>query len=224
MADAVVKAVLEYKGIPYNEPETVITDTYKVMKGDTLYGIAKKLDTTVDELKKVNNLTSNQLSIGQILKIPVKEINLGETDLYQVKKGDTLYGIANKYGITLKELKAINNLTTDTLAIGQLLNVPSGLSLGSSYVVNSGDTLYSIAKKFGISVSKIKEVNKLDGNMLAIGQKLVIPLIEDTTYVVKAGDTLYKIARDFNTTVGELKKLNNLTTDILSIGQILILK
>lgn len=224
MADAVVKAVLEYKGIPYNDPETVITDTYKVIKGDTLYGIAKKLDTTVDELKKVNNLTSNQLSIGQILKVPVKEIDLGETELYQVKKGDTLYGIANKYGITLKELKAINNLTTDTLAIGQLLNVPSGLSLGSSYTVSSGDTLYSIAKKFGISVPKLKEVNKLDGNMLSIGQKLVIPLVEDTTYVVKSGDTLYKIARDFNTTVDELKRLNNLASDILSIGQILILK
>ncbi len=182
------------------------------------------MDTTIDELKKVNNLTSNQLSIGQILKVPVKEIDLGDTELYQVKKGDTLYGIANKYGITLKELKTINNLTTDTLAIGQLLNVPSGLSLGSSYMVNSGDTLYNIAKKFGVSVSKLKEVNKLENNMLSIGQKLVIPLIDDTTYVVKKGDTLYKIARDFNTTIDELKKLNNLVNDTLSIGQILILK
>lgn len=224
LAEAVIKAVLEYKGIPYTSPETTITDTYKVMKGDTLYGIANKLDTTVDELKKVNNLTSNQLSIGQILKVPVKEIDLGDTELYQVKAGDTLYGIANKYGITLKELKAINNLTNDNLAVGQLLNVPSGLSLASSYTVNSGDTLYSIAKKFGITVPKLKEANNLVDNMLSVGQKLVIPLIKDTTYVVKSGDTLYSIARMFNTTVDDLKKLNNLVDDVLSIGKILIVK
>ncbi len=224
LAEAVVKAVLEYKGIPYTGPETIITDTYKVMKGDTLYGIAKKLDTTVDELKKVNNLTSNQLSIGQILKVPAKEIDLGDTELYQVKAGDTLYSIANKYGITLKELKAINNLTDDNLAIGQLLNVPSGLSLASSYTVNPGDTLYSIAKKFETTVPKLKEANNLENNMLSVGQKLVIPLIEDTTYVVKAGDTLYKIARMFNMTVADLKRLNNLVNDVLSVGQILVLK
>ena len=224
LAEAVIKAVLEYKGIPYVGPETMVTDTYKVMKGDTLYGIAKKLDTTVDELKKANNLIANQLSIGQILKVPVKTIDLGDTELYQVKAGDTLYGIANKYGITLKELKAINNLTNDNLAIGQLLNVPSGLSLASSYTVNPGDTLYSIAKKFETTVPKLKEANNIVNNMLSVGQKLVIPLIEDTTYVVKSGDTLYSIARMFNTTVDELKRLNNLTNDVLSIGKILIVK
>ena len=224
LAEAVIKAVLEYKNIPYTDPETSVSDTYKVMKGDTLYGIANKLDTTVDELKKINNLTSNSLSIGQILKVPVKTIDTGETELYQVQKGDTLYSIANKYGITLKELKAINNLENDNLAIGQLLNVPSGLSLASSYTVSSGDTLYSIAKKFDTTVDKLKEANNLSSNMLSIGQKLIIPLIDDTTYVVSSGDTLYSIARKFNTTVDELRRLNNLNSDVLSIGQILILK
>ena len=224
LAEAVIKAVLEYKNIPYTDPNSTISDTYKVMKGDTLYGIANKLDTTVDELKKINNLTSNSLSVGQILKVPVKSIDTGETELYQVQKGDTLYGIANKYGITLKELKAINNLENDNLAIGQLLNVPSGLSLASSYVVSPGDTLYSIAKKFDTTVDNLKKANNLTNNMLSVGQKLIIPLVEDTTYVVSAGDTLYSIARKFNTTVDELRRLNNLNNDILSIGQILILK
>ena len=224
LAEAVIKAVLEYKGIPYTGPEKVITDTYKVQKGDTLYGIANKLDTSVDELKKINNLSSNVLSIGQVLKVPAKEIDTGETDVYTVQKGDTLYSIANKYGITLQELKAINNLESDNLSIGQLLKVPSGLSLASSYVVSPGDTLYSIAKKFDTTVPKLKEANNLVNNMLSIGQKLIIPLIDDTTYVVEAGDTLYSIARKFNTTVSELKRLNNLVDDILSVGKILILK
>lgn len=224
LAEAVVKSVLEYKNIPYEEPEKIIKDTYKVMKGDTLYGIAKKLDTSVDELKKINNLTSNALSIGQILKVPTKTIDLGDTEIYQVQKGDTLYGIANKYGISLSELKAINNLNNDNLTIGQLINVPSGLSVANTYIVSSGDTLYSIAKKFNIGLDKLKSVNNLTGNMLSIGQKLIIPFEEDLTYVVKAGDTLYNIARKFNTTVDDLKKLNNLVNDILSIGQILIVK
>ena len=224
LAEGVIKAVLEYKGIPYISKEKIVSDNYKVMKGDTLYSIAKKLDTTVDELKKINNLDNNILSIGEVIKIPTKTIDTGETELYQVKAGDTLYGIANKYGITLKELKAINNLTNDKLAIGQLLNVPSGLANVNTYTVSSGDTLYSIAKKFGISIDKLKEINQLKNNMLKIGQKLIIPLVEDTTYVVKAGDTLYSIARKFNITVDELKKLNNLVDDILTIGKILIIK
>ena len=224
LAEAVIKGVLEYKNIPYTKPEGVVTDTYKVVSGDTLYGIANKLDTTVDELKKINGLTSNMLSIGQVLKIPTKVAILGDTEIYQVKKGDTLYSIANKYGISLNELKAINNLTNDNLAIGQLLNVPSGLSNVNTYIVDKGDTLYSIAKKFDTTIDKIKNVNNLSSNMLSIGQKLIIPLEEENTYVVKAGDTLYKIARDFNITVDELKKLNNLVTDVLSIGQILMIK
>ena len=224
LAEAVIKGVLEYENIPYQSPSEIVTDTYKVVSGDTLYGIANKLDTTVDELKKINGLTSNVLSIGQILKIPTKVVDLGDTEIYQVKKSDTLYSIANKYGISLNELKAINNLTNDNLAIGQLLNVPSGLSAVNAYTVGKGDTLYSIAKKFGTTVDKIKNVNNLDSNMLSIGQKLIIPKEEENTYVVKAGDTLYKIARDFNITVDELKKLNNLVTDVLSIGQILMIK
>lgn len=224
LAEAVIKSVLDYKNIPYTPPETTITDTYKVMSGDTLYSISKKLDTTVSELKKINNLSNNNLSIGQILKIPTKIVDVGDTELYQVKAGDTLYSVANKYNITLNELKTINNLTNNDLSIGQLLKVPSGLSQVNTYTVEKGDTLYSIAKKFNISVNKLKEYNNLTTNMLNIGQKLIIPVEQETTYVVKSGDTLYKIAREYNTTIDKLKELNNLTNNTLSIGQILIVK
>jgi len=224
LAEAVIKSVLEYKNIPYDGPETTVTDTYKIMSGDTLYSIANKLDTTVNELKKLNNLTSNILSVGQVLKIPTKIVDIGDTELYQVKAGDTLYSIANNYGISVNELKTINNLDNNYLAIGQLLNVPSGLSLVNSYIVSSGDTLYSIAKKFDTTVPKLKEANNLTSNMLSVGQKLIIPIDEENTYVVKAGDTLYSIAREFNTTVDEIKRLNNMTNNVLTIGQILIIR
>ena len=224
LAEAVIKSVLEYKNISYTGPETMTTDTYKVVAGDTLYSIANKLDTTVLELKQINNLSTNSLKIGQILKIPTKIVDIGDTELYQVKAGDTLYSIANKYNISVNELKAINNLTNNNLAIGQLLNVPSGLSLVNTYVVEKGDTLYSIAKKFDISVNKLKEYNNFMNNLLSVGQKILIPIEEDTTYVVKSGDTIYSIAREFNTTVDNIKKINNLDNNIISVGQILIVK
>lgn len=205
LAEAVIKSILEYKNVPYTAPETTITDTYKVVSGDTLYSISKKLDTTVDELKKLNNLTSNSLKLGQILKIPTKVAYTGETELYQVKSGDTLYSIAQSYDTNVNTLKAINNLKSDKLAVGQLLNVPSGLSNVNTYVVSAGDTLYSVAKKFSVSVDEIKDANNLTNNLLKVGQKLIIPKDEDLTYVVKAGDTLYSIARKYNITVDKLK-------------------
>lgn len=216
--------MLEYKNIPYVAPETMTTDIYKVVAGDTLYSIANKLDTTVSELKQINNLSTNSLKIGQILKIPTKLVDIGDTELYQVKAGDTLYSIAKKYNISVNELKTLNNLTNNDLAIGQLLNVPSGLSLVNSYIVEKGDTIYSIAKKFDVSINKLKEYNNLTNNLLSIGQKILIPIEENTTYVVKSGDTIYSIAREFNTTVDKIKKLNNLDNNIISIGQILIVK
>jgi N-acetylmuramoyl-L-alanine amidase len=224
LAEAVIKGVLDYKGIDYLSPEVVATDTYIVSKGDTLYSIAKKLDTSVSELKKINNLSNDILSIGQKLKIPSKVIDLGDTELYTVKKGDTLYGIANKYGITVDELKGLNDKNNNNLSVGELLKVPSGLSNVLTYTVSKGDTLYSIAKKFDKGVDEIKKINNLTSNMISIGDKLIIPEKEIMTYVVKAGDTLYGIANKFGKTVDELKKLNNLDSDILSIGKILMLK
>jgi len=200
------------------------TDTYQVKSGDTLYSIANKLDTTVSELKQINNLSTNLLKVGQILKIPTKFVDVGDTELYQVKNGDTLYSIAKKYNITVNELKQLNDIINDDLSVGQLLTVPSGLSLVNSYIVSQGDTLYSIAKKFDISVNKLKEYNNLSSNLLNVGQKILIPLGNDTTYVVKSGDTIYSIAREFNTTVDKIKELNNLDNNIISVGQILIVK
>ena len=224
LAEAVIKAVLEYKNIPYKEPDKTITDTYIVVKGDTLYSIAKNLDTTVEELKKLNSINNNMLTIGQMLKVPVKIVDVGDTDIYQVKEGDTLYSIANKYNISVNELKAINKLDSDILSIGQILNVPSGLSLVNTYIVTKGDTLYSVAKKFDTTIDEIKKLNNLDHNMLSVGQKLLIPIYEDTTYVVTNGDTLYSIARKFNTTVDEIKRLNNLSNNSINPGQILIVR
>ena len=160
--------------IPTQEQE-ITSDTYIVKSGDSLYSIAQKYNTTVDELKKLNNLTSNLLSIGQSLKIPTKsENNYIE---YTVKKGDNLYSIARNYGLTQSELMDYNNLTSNLLSIGQILKIPvskDSTSQQTTYTVQKGDSLYSIAQKYNITVDSIKRKNNLTSNLLSIGQKLII--------------------------------------------------
>ena len=152
---------------------TASTNTYTVKSGDTLYGIANKYNTTVDTLKSLNNLTSNTLSIGQVLKLPGSSAT--STDTYTVKSGDTLYAIANKYNTTVDALKSLNNLTSNTLSIGQTLKIPSSSSDNVVYTVKSGDTLYGIAEEFGTTVSVITKLNNLSTTTLSIGQKLLLP-------------------------------------------------
>ena len=228
VGEAIVIALADYLDINY-VPITG-SNYYIVKKGDSLYNIANKYNTTVSELKSLNNLTSNTLNIGQVLKIPTtkEEIPSIDTITYTVKSGDSLYSIANKYNTTVNDLKSLNNLTSNTLSIGQVLKIPSDSEETDyiTYQVVSGDSLYSIAKKYSITVNTIKDINNLSSNLLNIGQTLKIPSSVSTeptylTYQVVSGDSLYSIARKYNTTVDAIKNLNNLTTNNLSIGQIL---
>ena len=232
LAEAVISAVANYIGVPYTPPEGITTNTYVVQKGDSLYSIANKLGTTVSELKKENNLTSNTLQIGQVLRIPTKEIYEGEENVYIVQKGDTLYSIAAANNTTVDELKKANNLTSNILSTGQLLKIPSALLPESTYIVKKGDSLYSIANKYNTTVDELKRINNLTSNILSIGQVLKLPSDkvsnvekEENTinYTVQKGDSLYSIARKYSTTIGKIKDLNNLTTNLLSIGQVLLI-
>ncbi len=223
--DAVVDAVIKT-----SEGQTVPSlpgdNFYVVKSGDSLWSIANKYNTTVDVLKRINNLSSNNLQIGQILTLP----SSGSTgNTYTVKSGDSLWSIANKYNTTVAELKRLNNLTSDNLSIGQVLVLPNGSSgsesTESTYTVKSGDSLWSIANKYNTTVDELKRINNLSSNNLQIGQILTLPSSGSTgnTYTVKSGDSLWSIANKYNTTVAELKRINNLTSDNLSIGQVLIL-
>ena len=232
LAEAVVRALADYIGVAYIPPEgleEIDDNIYIVKKGDTLYGIANKYGISVDELKAINNLTSNNLSVGQVLKIPeIIEDDVPNENIYIVKSGDTLYSIANKYGMSVQELKDLNKLTSNTLSIGQQLVVSEG-NAGTldTYTVNAGDTLYTIAKKYGLTVSELKQLNNLTSDILSIGQVLNISnsntSLPSNTYIVKSGDSLYSIAKKYGITVDALKSANGKTSNLLSIGEILVI-
>ena len=149
---------------------------YTVQKGDSLYKIANMYNISVDELKKMNNLTTNILSVGQILKVPKKEIT--EENSYIVKSGDSLYKIAQNNNTTVSELMNLNNLQTTTLSIGQVLKLPSksnatnDTSSSNVYIVKSGDSLYKIAQNNNTTVDNLIKLNNLSSTLLSIGQKL----------------------------------------------------
>ena len=173
------------------------TDTkasaYTVQKGDTLYKIAKNFNVTVAQLVRVNNLSDkNRLSIGMELVIPNESDNssINKTDIYVVQKGDTLTSIANRFQTTIAALKQNNKLSKDTIYVGQKLYVngvteaQSSLQESSSsfsqidtekYVVKAGDALYNIAKRCGMTVQELIQINNIqDPKALQIGQVLYL--------------------------------------------------
>lgn len=220
LAEAVIKAILAYKNLPYTPPTQINVDTYKVAKGDTLYSIARKQNTTISKIKELNNLTSDNLSVGMTLQVPSTKPTY---QTYTIKKGDSLYSISKKYNTTVDAIKKINNLPSNILTIGTTIQIPSSNQKNNTYTVERGDTLYSIAKRLGVSIDSLKAANNLTTNMLSVGDKLIIPTEEKNTHKVTKGDTLYSLARKYNTTIANLKTLNNLPSDTLTEGQILIL-
>lgn len=177
---------------------------YIVKKGDTLYSIAKNNNISIDTIIKDNSLDNNTLKIGSILKIRIPSVEgtvieecYGEdytppnmntvpvVSTYTVKKGDNLYSIAKKYNTSASAIMLLNNLPNTNLQIGQILKIPASTnnqqtikpttpSSQTTYIVKSGDNLYSIARRFNTTVDLIKNKNKLQSNNLSIGQKLII--------------------------------------------------
>ena len=239
-AEAVVKAVAEYKGYNYVAPGgNTVNDTYTVQKGDSLWSIAKRFNVGVDEIKSANNLTSNLISVGQKLVIPGAAPSDQTNVTYVVQKGDSLWSIANANNTTVDEIANLNDLDTNTIYVGQILQIPNSGDLQENpsstsdtvYVVKSGDTLYSIALRYDTTPNAIINKNNLTSSVLTIGQQLIIPadpestgedeMTTNNTYVVQNGDSLYSISRMYGVSVDDIKNANNLTSNILTIGQVL---
>nr|WP_251025727.1 peptidoglycan endopeptidase [Bacillus sp. ISL-47] len=186
-------------------------DTYVVKKGDTLSQIATKNKTTVTELKKTNNLSTDFLSINQTLQLPgtSKEQKTSKPAIvtppatptanhtYTVKPGDTLSKIALNHKISLVDLMSWNNLTHHIIRPGQVLKV---------------------TKAAESTAGKQTETSAAPPAPAAPA-----PAVNSTAYTVVKGDTLSTIAAKNKATVQQIKDWNKLSSDIIYIGQKLVL-
>ncbi|WP_299101730.1 LysM peptidoglycan-binding domain-containing protein [uncultured Winogradskyella sp.] len=182
-----------------------------------------------------NNQTEN--SVSNTVK---------ESDFYIVKEGESLFDVSKKYNVSLSELKAANNLETTLINVGQKLRVvnfdaveaitytsnsSSENANSDYYIVERGNTLFSLANRFNLSVNELKRMNNLISNVIRVGQRLRVNGSETSNitngasfYVVKNGDNLYRIALNNGTTVNEIKRLNGLTSNLITVGQELQLR
>ncbi|SPN75137.1 LysM peptidoglycan-binding domain-containing protein [Brochothrix thermosphacta] len=218
-----------------------------VEKNDTLWDLANKHKTTVKDLKEINNLDSDNIQIGQQLKVAENK------DTYVVKSGDSLWKIAQANHTSVEELKNINKLTSNTIFVNQKLEIP-----GIDYVM---DTTAVVQKTSDVSTSAqtpvAEEVVPVAEEVAPVAEETApvaeetapvaekaapvaeetAPVAEETapaaeevdtnasTYEVKAGDSLSKIADLFNTSVNKIAALNELTnSETLSVGQVLAVK
>lgn len=216
--------------------EKVYGTLYIVERGDNLYEIAQRFNTTVKDLKEINNLTKDLINPGDILIVDqiYKPENIAYFNRYKVKENDTVYSIAFSHNMNTNELMEINSLLNDSINEGDILFVydtDNPVDENVYYTVKSSDNLYEIANQFHVSVDDLINLNNLTTNKLQVGDTLivlnkeVINKIKENAelYYVLPGDSLYSIARKRGTTVEVLKAVNNLTSDQLSIGQSLII-
>ncbi|AOW08869.1 LysM peptidoglycan-binding domain-containing protein [Flavobacterium gilvum] len=182
---------------------------YVVQKGDNLNSIAKKYNATVAEIKEWNHLTSQNIRLGDSLQISAPIVST-ETEVavvpapelkdiqYEVQKGDNLFIIARKFGASLTDLKQWNNLSSNSISVGNSLVVAK-----NAVAINTNNaSVDSFKKKDNLSASQ-KEIN----------------------YLVQKGDSLFSISKKYpGVTVSDLKKWNNITGDDLKPGMGLKIK
>jgi LysM repeat protein len=204
---------LETKG----EQRVVI---HEVEAGETIFGLSRRYGASVEDIKESNSQSGNGLKIGQLLAIPtLSEEPIAATDAptnyvnHEVVTGETLYGISRQYGLTVAELKTLNDMTDNALEVGAELIVgqrlvdseadsppiavsPAQAELKpdslpeNTHIIGPGETIYSIARRYGVDVQELREANGLESNSISIDQRLIIPFeiagVEDASIIVVA--------------------------------------
>ena len=251
---------------------TTPTSEYTVVVGDTLYKIAAANGLTVGELKSLNALTSDVIVPGQTLLVkkttttpsvtppsnPAVPTPPSTVSTITVASGDTLWKIANANGLSVAELKTLNNLSSDYIYPGQSLKVTKSVTNGNNstgvtpptvtkpsvptvvnkmYTVQKGDTLYKIASANGVSVADLKTWNSLSTDIIFVSQSLKVaatttsaqatapttsaPAASANSYTVVKGDTLYSIAKKNGVSLAALIEANDITSNVIYVGQVI---
>lgn len=176
------------------------TAEYTVQPGDTLFSIAQRLKTDIETLRRLNRLSGDTISAGQVLRVPAGALTAvptatlvpGQAIEHVVQRGEYLALIADKYGVSVSAIVRANNLRNANFVYpGQKLIIPasdvvvatptpaseaSPTPFGRIHIVRRGETLQSIALKYGVTVRELSAANRIrNPNLIYVGQRLVIP-------------------------------------------------
>lgn len=235
-----------------------------IKKGESLFSISRFYNISVEELKKINNIKSGKIQPGQELILsqsiePVRNLADSKSEIQQkttthkVIAGETLSGISKMYHVTITELKKMNDLSGNSLRPGQELKVnqTAAATVTESekpvieiktitHKVKNGESLFTISKKYKVTVEDLKNINNLSGSNIQPGQEIKICQVHESeekepetpkhvetsksiTHKVTKGESLSTISKEFNVSIEALKEMNNLTDNKIHFGQELII-
>jgi LysM repeat protein len=248
-----------------DEPEIQLEwVTHQVRRGEHLTGIAQRYGTTVTRLRSENRIQGNRILVGQALRVPVyQEVSSpsrtaqaqttsseasesqgpaesetgeasgpesseraaiaenGERDeaesaTHRVARGETLSTIAQRYGVSQAELRRANGISGSRILAGQELTIPGAgtPAQATTHRVARGESLWGIARRYGVSQDAVRRANGISGNRILIGQELTIPAgggtAQPTTHRVARGESLWVIAQRHGTSVDQIRRENGI--------------
>lgn len=172
---------------------------HKVEKGETLYRLSRRYSVDVSSIVDVNPEADKGIQVGQDLRIPFQTstgtIPENNSIIHEVKSGETLFGLAGRYKVSVNDIKKWNSLRSNSLSVGDRLTIYIDETEASRineqqnirenngkkiHVVNRGETLYNIASRYGVSSNDLIDWNRLDNNSIYVGQELVVGFTGDT--------------------------------------------
>ncbi|MCY3668827.1 MAG: LysM peptidoglycan-binding domain-containing protein [Gemmatimonadetes bacterium] len=208
----------QYASLPI--PQKAAVHQYRVQRGDTISGIAQTFGVSTRVIAAANSLRNpNLIRPRQLLYIPVApraKPTSGRRGTYTVRPNDVLGRIASQHGVSLRDLMKWNGLKTTLIKPGQELvvrqqpisrEVTSG---GETYIVQRGDTLWELARRFAVSVADLQAWNGLEKALIKPGQQLTVANAQAQMYTVVTGDTLHSIARKFGLAPSDIARQNNI--------------
>jgi len=235
---------------------------YKVRRGDTIGEIAEMYDVSTRMIRKWNGLRSNKIIAGQTLKVytsePVNSVvennsgNGSNVSYYKIKKGDVIGQIAEKYKVSVANLKKWNNLSSNKIIAGKTLKIYSNSNTTNytsestttkntgkviNYKIKKGDSIGQIAEMHNVSVSDLRKWNNISGNKIIAGKTLKIHTSSGNTtttkkktsssytyHTVKKGETLSQIAEKYKVSIASLREWNSISGNKIIAGKQLKIK
>ena len=201
--------------------------THVVQAGETLYRISRIYDVSVEDLRRWNNISGNQINVGQRLIVspssdrPRQTVNIeaepreGERVQHRVRAGETLFSISRRYGVTVSDIRTWNNLRSNLIEVGQILDIRES---------TQDVTEQPVASRPEIDQIDVTEPDPIMSKPEEEGEAIRSGPVSSAYYVVRSGDTVSGIAQQHGITSDELIELNQLQSDRLAVGQLLMVR